>query len=164
MDHISAQFGLTKMHIAKLDGSLLLVKAADLCYACKSPSTLHGMFILNSCLRAIHMYSGQATLKSYLPDPSEHSIIHTSERPPPELQIIAEDGTVISEQIDKDPIRVVSERGDIELLPAARINYSKIYVVEKDVRVLNIGMVHQNSMASLMLDSPLKPQKQRDVH
>ncbi|KAN0093471.1 hypothetical protein V8E51_016655 [Hyaloscypha variabilis] len=115
------------------------------------------------CL-AIHMYSGQATLKSYLPDPSEHSIIHTSERPPPELQIIAEDGTVISEQIDKDPIRVVSERGDIELLPAARINYSKIYVVEKDVRVLNIGMVHQNSMASLMLDSPLKPQKQRDVH
>lgn len=61
----------------------------------------------------------------------------------------------MAENLTKDPIRVVSEQKDKEgeLHPASRINYSKIYTVENFVRVLNIGMVHKNSMASLLSNS-----------
>lgn len=63
------------------------------------------------------------------------------------------------EDLVKDPIRVRSERkdGDGTLHDASRLNYSKIYTVENYVRVLNIGMVHENSMASLLSNCLVKP-------
>jgi hypothetical protein len=67
----------------------------------------------------------------------------------------AEDGRIVAERLTKDPIRVDSERDDAEgeLKPESRLNYSKIYTVENYVRVLNIGMVHRNSMESLLANS-----------
>jgi len=101
----------------------------------------------------IHTYSGQATLKQNLPDPHQHAIIYTSSRPPAESCEYDSDGNItMREQLSKDPIRVVreldGERGDLGDL--ARLNYAKLYTVEKDVRVLNIGKVHEHSMESLL--------------
>ncbi|KAE8447121.1 hypothetical protein EG329_011105 [Mollisiaceae sp. DMI_Dod_QoI] len=101
----------------------------------------------------IHTYNGQATLKNNLPDPQQHAIIHTSKRPPPELCEYDNEGNVIlREALSKDPIRVVSELDDEygDLGTYSRINYAKIYTVEKYVRVLNIGKVHDDSMESLL--------------
>jgi hypothetical protein len=86
-------------------------------------------------------------------------MIHTSKDPPELYSYIARDGSVVREQLLKVPIRVVSEQSspDGQLDPRSRLNYSKIYIVEHDVPVLKIGMVHENSMASLMYNSPVKP-------
>ncbi len=100
----------------------------------------------------IHTYSGQATLKENLPDPQQHAIIYTSSRPPHELCINDEYGGTVQEELSKDPIRVIRELNDVDgdLGELSRINYAKIYTVEKYVRVLNIGRVHQDSMESLL--------------
>jgi hypothetical protein len=74
----------------------------------------------------------------------------------------ADDGTEVSENLIKDPIKVRSEQDDSEgiLDPASRLNYSKVYTVENYVRVLNIGMVHENSMASLENNCYLRPRSE----
>jgi hypothetical protein len=113
----------------------------------------------NNICSPIHTYSGQATLKWNLPEPQEHAIIYTSKKPPQEHSYKAEDGTVVWENLNKDPIRVISEQHDKEgdLGNLSRINYSKIYTVENYVRVLNIGRVHQDSMESLIKNASVKP-------
>jgi hypothetical protein len=123
---------------------------------------LHGCC---NCL-AVHSYGGEGTLKKKLPDPENHAIIHTSKEPPEQLSVVDEYGETIFEELTKDPIKVNSECTDREgmLSPQSRINYSKIYCVEKDVRVLNIGMVDEGSMVPLMFDSPLKPTEDKHKH
>ncbi|KAF8853409.1 hypothetical protein BDZ45DRAFT_598621 [Acephala macrosclerotiorum] len=100
----------------------------------------------------IYTYSGMATLKPNLPDPQQHAMIHTSPFPPEELSIEDQEGNITSENLSKDPIRVIRQldtpEGDLGSL--SRINYAKIYTVEKYVRVLNIGKVHVNSMEALL--------------
>jgi hypothetical protein len=103
----------------------------------------------------IHTYSGQATLKPNLPNPQEHAIIYTSENPPEECSYEEADGTIVRENLFKDPIKVKREHngpeGDLGVL--SRLNYSKIYTVENYVRVLNIGMVAEESLHSLLANS-----------
>ncbi|KAN0104752.1 hypothetical protein V8E51_010497 [Hyaloscypha variabilis] len=110
------------------------------------------------CL-AIHTYGGWATLKPNLPDPDNHAVIYTSSKCPPQFSVMNDNGEVHYEQLTKDPIRVNSERKDSEgkLHPESRIDYSKIYRVKKDIRVLNIGKVAKFSLPALYVDSPLKP-------
>jgi len=88
----------------------------------------------------------------------EHTIIYTGSTIPPEHSRQAIDGTMVYERLVKRPIRVESERADAEgqLDPRARLNYSKIYTVEHYVRILNIGIVHPNSLATLREDSPYR--------
>ena len=107
----------------------------------------------------IQTYSGQGTLKPNLPEADQHAIIHTTKYPPNELGYSGPNGEWFKEDLVKDPIRVRSERKDQEgtLHEASRLNYSKIYTVENYVRVLNIGMVHDNSMASLISNCLVKP-------
>jgi hypothetical protein len=66
---------------------------------------------------------------------------------------------LVTENLSKDPIRVKREQTDAEgdLGELSRLNYSKIYTVENYVRVLNIGMVHQESMESLINNCYLRP-------
>jgi len=116
----------------------------------------HGSCI---CL-AIHTYSGHATLKYNLPDPENHSIIYTSQHCPDFHSVMGEDNVVYSEDLILDAIRVKPEQENhplCQLHPKSRINYTKLYTVEKDVRVFNIGMV--SNIASLTANSPLKPSK-----
>jgi hypothetical protein len=104
----------------------------------------------------IHTYSGDATLKYNLPDVQQHTMIYTTENPPEPHWYYAEDGSIVREQLTKVPIRVVSQQSspEGELDPKSRLNYSKIYTVEHYVRVLNIGMVHEDSMTSLLTNCP----------
>jgi len=123
----------------------------------------------SKCL-AIETYSGKATLKPNLVNRQQHAIIYTSKHAPEEYSYEGEDGTIVRESLEKDPIKVNAEQDGPEgiLDPRSRINYSKIYTVEYDVRVLNIGKVDPNSMDSLKRDSMIyrdtpdeRPQKLR---
>ncbi|KAM3068655.1 hypothetical protein ACMFMG_011178 [Clarireedia jacksonii] len=106
----------------------------------------------------IHTYSGEATLKRNLPDVQQHTIIYTTDFVPEPHSYTAQDGTIVTEQLTKLPIKVNSEESypEAQLDPKSRLNYSKIYTVEHYVRVLNIGMVHQDSMPSLCYNCPFK--------
>ena len=108
--------------------------------------------------RPIQTYSGQATLKPNLPDAGEHAIIYTGSKIPNEHSYVAIDGTTVYERLEKRPVRVKSEQPDKEgqLDPKSRLNYGKIYTVEHYVRVLKIGIVHPESLATLRENSPYK--------
>ena len=110
-----------------------------------------------SACRAIYTYSGQATLKPNLPNHQQHAIIYTGKHVPEEQLYITDDGTEVFENLSKNPIRVTSEQNSPEgvLNPASRINYSKIYTVEDYVRVLDIGVVHADSIETLRRSSLL---------
>jgi hypothetical protein len=68
------------------------------------------------------------------------------------------DGTVIYEELTLDPIRVNSEQKSPEgtLSPLSRVNFIQIYTVEKDIRVLNIGVISKECIPILEANSPLK--------
>ncbi|PQE16481.1 pfs domain protein [Rutstroemia sp. NJR-2017a BBW] len=119
-------------------------------------TTFLGGAVYSEIRRPIHTYSGHATLKHNLPDVQQHTMIYTTENPPEPHWYYAEDGSVVREQLTKVPIRVVSQQSspEGELDPKSRLNYSKIYTVEHYVRVLNIGMVHNDSMIALATSSP----------
>ncbi|TAQ83129.1 hypothetical protein B7494_g8547 [Chlorociboria aeruginascens] len=108
----------------------------------------------NAPCSPIHSYSGWATLKRNLPDVSQHTIIYTSKSCPAESSYIANDGTKVYENLNKDPIRVISEEHgeDGQLEPKSRLNYGKVYTIEHNVRVLNIGMVHEESLPTLKIN------------
>lgn len=107
----------------------------------------------------IHTYRDQATLKPNLPNVDAHTIIYTSDDPPdPHRQYDTKDGIWYPETLTKDPIKVRSENrdGEGDLGDRSRLNYSKVYTVEKDYsRVLNIGMVQ--NIWSLEADAYTKP-------
>ncbi|TGO22963.1 hypothetical protein BPAE_0149g00260 [Botrytis paeoniae] len=109
----------------------------------------------NSICCPIHTYSNQATLKPNLPAPLQHTIIHTTPEAPREHCYEASDGQWVYENLILDAIQVNSERIDSlgVLNPLSRLNYSKVYTVEHYVRVLNIGMVASNSIATLLEQS-----------
>ncbi|KAF5874234.1 putative heterokaryon incompatibility protein [Botrytis fragariae] len=109
----------------------------------------------NSICCPIHTYSNQATLKPNLPAPLQHTIIHTTPEAPREHCYEASNGQWVYENLILDAIQVNSERTDAlgVLNPLSRLNYSKVYTVEHYVRVLNIGMVASNSIATLLEQS-----------
>lgn len=119
----------------------------------------HFMVLSNYLRRPISTYGGQATLKPNLPGVDQHAIIYTRNKVPQVKQYKAANGVWVSENLTKDPIQVIREQEDKEgeLAPTSRLNFSKLYTVEHNVRVLNIGMVHKNSMASLSANSFLRP-------
>ncbi|KAI6715944.1 hypothetical protein JHW43_001602 [Diplocarpon mali] len=117
----------------------------------------------NCICSPIHTYNNQATLKPNLPDVQQHAIIYTSKSAPPSLCSYNDSGEVIArEDLNKDPLRVIPEGPlpEADLGIYSRINYSKIYTVENYVRVLNIGLVHQNSMQSLIANSLVRQNDQ----
>jgi hypothetical protein len=107
----------------------------------------------------IHTYNKQATFKPNLPEVDQHAIIYTEKKAPQEMITSDANGNEISENLTIDPIRVIREQKDKEgdLGDYSRVNFSKIYTVENFVRVLNIGMVHPNSMDSLVRYARVKP-------
>ena len=94
-----------------------------------------------------------------LPDHQQHAIIYTSSSPPPELSYTAEDGTVVKENLTKDSIKVKREQRGPEgdLGTCSRLNYSKIYTIEQYCTVLNIGMVADEWMITLLNNSLVRP-------
>jgi len=117
----------------------------------------------------IHTYQNQATLKHNLPEARQHAIIHTSDYPPDEFWYHATDGSVVKEDLTKDPIKVKREElgPEGDLGNASRINYSKVYTIEHYVKVLNIGMVEDKWLSTLSRNSFVKrdepPERPRNI-
>jgi hypothetical protein len=86
-------------------------------------------------------------------------MIYTSNSVPEEYSYEAGEGTIIRENLVRDPIKVRREQkgpeGDLGSL--SRINYSKIYTVDNYVRVLTIGMVTKDSLPNLIYSSYINP-------
>jgi hypothetical protein len=101
------------------------------------------------------LHMGIGVFKTLTRQSSSDAIIYTSKHCPQECSYKAEDGTIVWEELSKDPIKVRGEQEgpEGELEPESRLNYSKIYTVENYVRVLNIGMVDTNSLPSLRRNS-----------
>ncbi|TEY52510.1 hypothetical protein BOTCAL_0257g00030 [Botryotinia calthae] len=102
-----------------------------------------------------------STLKSNLPAPDRHAIIYTSPIYPSEHYYETHDGSLIYENLVLDPIRVDSERDDVDsqLHPLSILNYSKVYIIEHYVLVLNIGMVASESINTFTQQSGWDNQK-----
>lgn len=64
-------------------------------------------------------------------DACHHSIAYTSESPPDQLH---------GEDMDRIAIKINSRNGET-LRPTSRINYSKVYTIEHNLRVKDIGKV-----------------------
>jgi hypothetical protein len=130
-------------------------------HACKHQRNNHVLYqkLTRSYNRAIHTYNGWATLKHNLPDPENHAIIYTTPQPPtPFSYRDNQTGVLYSEKLLKDSIKVNSDSTEKECMldERSRINYTKTYTVEKDVRVLNIGKVDKRSLNALRQASPFK--------
>jgi hypothetical protein len=120
------------------------------------------MCLSNASNSPIHTYNGQATLKANLPERHQHTIIYTSDLPPQEYSYVANDDTIVRENLTKDPIKVRREQegpeGDLGAF--SRLNYSKIYTIENYVRVLKIGMVEKDWLPSLNANSYVRTPSQ----
>jgi len=78
----------------------------------------------------VQTYNGRGTTKPGV-IMSDHGIIHTTKQAPDQLP---------GESLTKNSIRVEPTATE-SLEPASRVNYGKPYVVEHNVKVLDIGMV-----------------------
>jgi hypothetical protein len=72
-----------------------------------------------------------------------HSIIHTSSAPPAPKSNEAPD-VASGERPMLNPIRVRPRKRTDKMDPMSRLNYSKMYTVEHNVKVYDFGTVHEN--------------------
>lgn len=90
--------------------------------------------------RPISTYGGRGTAKPGL-DASSHSIIYmTGGRP---TRLSSETG------ITKEPIQVDPAEKDQKLDKMSRVNFAKVYTVEHNIKVMNVGQVSQRSIMHL---------------
>ena len=90
--------------------------------------------------RRISTYGDRGTAKN-LVDQREHSIIYTGDTAPRKL---AEE-----KNLTKDPIQVIALEGH-ELEELSRVNFAKLYPVEHNVKVLEMGKVAKNDMRTFL--------------
>ncbi|KAF2854400.1 hypothetical protein T440DRAFT_465367 [Plenodomus tracheiphilus IPT5] len=91
------------------------------------------------CLR-ISTYSGQATTK-----PGIAAADHVPVVPVGEYPVNHPSG----EQPMEGFVSVKVEANDVTISPMSRINFAKIYTIEHNIRVRNIGRVDKSSMGRL---------------
>ncbi|KAL8968261.1 MAG: hypothetical protein Q9183_002545 [Haloplaca sp. 2 TL-2023] len=88
----------------------------------------------------ITTYRGRATAKKGI-DPKVHAIIYTSSHPPAPL--------LFEPSLQKKPIRVIASRPENVLDPLSRVNLAKVYPIEWNRKVKDIGRVDVNDRARL---------------
>ncbi|KAL8677585.1 MAG: hypothetical protein Q9186_005994 [Xanthomendoza sp. 1 TL-2023] len=89
----------------------------------------------------ITTYSGQGATKKSI-DQSAHAIIYTGKSPPDKLPE--------EQRMNKDPLRVIPDRRDEKLDSRSRINLGKIYTVEWNTKVKEIGHLERNSLVKMI--------------
>jgi len=90
----------------------------------------------SSCI-PIQTYKGQGATKPGLVM-SDHGIVHTSDTAPNQIP---------GENLTKHPIKVIPNTAyNDRLEPESRVNYGKPYVVEHNVKLLEVGMVCPNHL------------------
>jgi hypothetical protein len=100
------------------------------------------IFIL-TFISPILTYGGQGTKKSGV-KPEHHAIIYTGDKPPTELPG--------EKRLSNRPIRVVGDTPRDKLFKESRVNYSKVYTIEHDVKVCSVGKIHSDDRAQFFLD------------
>lgn len=75
-------------------------------------------------------------------DQRAHAIIYTGSHPPEKL--------ATERDMNKSAIRVVPARADEKLDPKSRVNMGKIYTVEWNTKVKEIGQVEKDSLVKLL--------------
>ncbi|KAL9010345.1 MAG: hypothetical protein Q9173_004709 [Seirophora scorigena] len=96
----------------------------------------------NYCLCIpITTYSGRGAGKKGV-DQRAHAIIYTGSHPPDKLPI--------ERDMNKSAICVVPTRADEKLDPISRVNMGKIYTVEWNAKVKDMGHVEKNSLVRLL--------------
>jgi hypothetical protein len=91
-------------------------------------------------IRPISTYSGQGTAKPGV-DSSTHAVIYmagTMPRVEPNEQ-----------RMTKDPIAVIPASPAEKLDKMSRINFGKVYTIEYNVKVMDVGMVTPDSQRNL---------------
>ena len=89
--------------------------------------------------RPISTYGGRGTLKPGL-NPESHAIIYMSNTFPRREQE--------ETKMTKEPISIDPAQGQ-KLHQMSRINFEKVYTVEHNVKVMNVGNTSSNSMPKL---------------
>lgn len=89
----------------------------------------------------ITTYSGRGAGKKGV-DQRVHAIIYTGSHPPNKLPS--------ERDMNKSAICVVPTRADEKLDPISRVNMGKIYTVEWNTKVKDIGHVEKNSLVRLL--------------
>ncbi|KAI4197150.1 MAG: hypothetical protein LQ346_003067 [Caloplaca aetnensis] len=96
----------------------------------------------NYCLCIpILTYSGKGAGKKGV-DQKAHAIIYTGGDPPERL------ATEVG--MNKTPIRVIPSRADEKLDPVSRVNMGKMFTVEWNTKVKDIGLVDKSSLVRLL--------------
>lgn len=86
-------------------------------------------------------YSGKGAGKKGV-DQKAHAIIYTGSQPPEKLS------TEVG--MNKSPIRVLPCRADEKLDPVSRVNMGKMFTVEWNTKVKDIGQVEKASLVKLL--------------
>jgi hypothetical protein len=86
-------------------------------------------------------YGGQGTSKPGI-DASSHAIAYMSNSHP--VRLASETG------MTKESIRIYPARPDSKLSQLSRINFARVYTVEHNVKVMDIGIVAESSMHHLI--------------
>ena len=119
---------MVKQPIQKFAGSLLFNHSGFIASACK----LFNRFVnpgFSDTTRPITTYRSSGTLQR--PDPLHHSVAYTTNNAPELLE---------GEVLNRYAIKIDAEDGEC-LQPESRINFSKIYTIEHNVKVKKIGKV-----------------------
>lgn len=93
--------------------------------------------------RPILTYGGQGTNKKGV-KAEDHAIIYTGPVAPVPLPG--------ENRISHRPVRVDMDDAQEKLSPESRVNYSKVYTVEHNVKVYFIGKIHKDSVATFFAD------------
>ncbi|KAI9846411.1 MAG: hypothetical protein M1837_004002 [Sclerophora amabilis] len=59
--------------------------------------------------------------------------------------------------LSKDPLEIIPKTPEERLDPLSRINFGKVYTVEHNVKVREVGKIAPNSMPKLKAFAPLRP-------
>jgi hypothetical protein len=94
---------------------------------------------LNLCSH-ISTHGGRACTKPGL-DQRKHTIVYTGAQPPPKL--------AGENRLNKDPIRIIPIDQTEKLDPLSRVNLAKLYAIEHNIRVKEVGKVSQGDMKKL---------------
>jgi hypothetical protein len=91
--------------------------------------------------RPISTYGGRGTARNGL-DPSAHAIIYMSDTTPSRLP--SETG------MTKKPLQVDPAGADQKLDAMSRVSFARVYTVEHNVKVMEVGRISPSSMKNLV--------------
>ena len=89
----------------------------------------------------VNTYGGQGTLKYGL-NVQDHALIYTGATPPPLL--------LGEEELEKEPLRIIPTDSSYELDVASRVNFGKVYTVEHNLKVKDVGLISEQSLPKLL--------------